>query len=43
MAKLNHQKRNRPRPATSRRRRAVLKQAQEQHSRRNLERWRRGQ
>jgi hypothetical protein len=43
MAKLNHQKRNRPRPASSRRRRVVLKHAEEQRSRRNLDRWRRGQ
>ncbi|HVM25009.1 MAG TPA: hypothetical protein VM253_06390 [Candidatus Limnocylindrales bacterium] len=41
MAKLNHQKRQRPRPAVTRRRRADLQRAEEQRSRRNLERWRR--
>jgi hypothetical protein len=41
MAKLNHQKRHRPRPITSRRRRAVLQRADERRSKRDLERWRR--
>jgi hypothetical protein len=40
MAKLNHQKRHRPRPVASRRRRSTLQRAEEQRSRRNLERWR---
>ncbi|HSK93739.1 MAG TPA: hypothetical protein VLA76_06760 [Candidatus Angelobacter sp.] len=41
MAKLNHQKRQRPRPNTSRRRRAALQRTAEQRTRRDLERWRR--
>jgi hypothetical protein len=41
MAKLNHQKRHRPRPATTRRRRVNLQRAEEQRSRREVERWRR--
>jgi len=41
MAKLNHQKRHRPRPVTTRRRRATLQRAEEQRSRREVERWRR--
>jgi hypothetical protein len=41
MAKLNHQKRHRPRPAASRRRRESLQRAAEQRTRRDLERWRR--
>ncbi len=41
MAKLNHQKRHRPRPAATRRRRVTLQRAEEQRSRRNLEHWRR--
>jgi hypothetical protein len=40
MAKLNHQKRHRPRPVTIRRRRTNVQRAQEQRSRRDLERWR---
>jgi hypothetical protein len=40
MAKLNHQKRHRPRPITSRRRRSTLQRVEEQRSRRDLERWR---
>jgi hypothetical protein len=40
MAKLNHQKRHRPRPTASRRRRASRQSAEEQKSRRDLERWR---
>ncbi len=40
MAKLNHQKRHRPRPATTRRRRTNVQRAQEQRTRRDLERWR---
>jgi hypothetical protein len=43
MAKANHQKRQRPRPPATRRRRATLQRAEEQRSRRNLERWRRGE
>jgi len=42
MAKLNHQKRQRPRPAATRRRQTVLRRTEEQRSRRDLERWRRG-
>jgi hypothetical protein len=42
MAKLNHQKRQRPRPDASRRRRAAQQRAAEQRVRRQLERWRRG-
>jgi hypothetical protein len=41
MAKLNHQKRQRPRPTATRRRRAALQRTEEQRSRRDLERWRR--
>jgi hypothetical protein len=41
MAKLNHQKRHRPRPVTTRRRRVNLQRAEEQRSRREVERWRR--
>ncbi|MGH2446652.1 MAG: hypothetical protein ACRDGD_11550 [Candidatus Limnocylindria bacterium] len=41
MAKLNHQKRHRPRPTATRRRRANIQRAVEQRSRRDLERWRR--
>jgi hypothetical protein len=41
MAKLNHQKRHRPRPAATRRRLTSLQRAKEQRSRRDLERWRR--
>jgi hypothetical protein len=41
MAKLNHQKRHRPRPVTTRRRRADRQRSDEQRSRRDLERWRR--
>ena len=41
MAKLNHQKRHRPRPAPLRRRRITVQRAEEQRSRRDLERWRR--
>jgi len=41
MAKLNHQKRQRPRPPVTRRRRAALQRSEEQRSRRDLERWRR--
>jgi hypothetical protein len=40
MAKLNHQKRHRPRPTASRRRRTNLQRADEQRSRREVERWR---
>jgi hypothetical protein len=40
MAKLNHQKRHRPRPIASRRRRSSLQRAEDQRSRRDLERWR---
>jgi hypothetical protein len=40
MAKLNHQKRHRPRPVASRRRRSNLQRVEEQRSRRDLERWR---
>jgi hypothetical protein len=41
MAKLNHQKRHRPRPVNIRRRRVTLQRAEEQRSKRDLERWRR--
>jgi len=41
VAKLNHQKRQRPRPTAARRRRAALHRTEEQRSRRDLERWRR--
>jgi hypothetical protein len=41
MAKLNHQKRHRPRPTTSRLRRVTLRRIEEQRSKRDLERWRR--
>ena len=40
MAKPNHQKRQRPRPVASRRRRSSLQRVAEQRSRRDLERWR---
>ncbi|HUF07419.1 MAG TPA: hypothetical protein VMP86_08555 [Candidatus Binatia bacterium] len=40
MAKLNHQKRHRPRPSPARRRRTTLQRVQEQRTRRDLERWR---
>jgi hypothetical protein len=40
MAKLNHQKRHRPRPIASRRRRSNLQRVEERRSRRDLERWR---
>jgi len=43
MAKLNHQKRQRPRPAASRRRRTMQQRAEEQRSLRRLERWRRSE
>jgi hypothetical protein len=41
MAKLNHQKRGRPRPTSTRRRRSALQRVEEQRSRRDLDRWRR--
>jgi hypothetical protein len=41
MAKLNHQKRQRPRPNPTRRRRAALLRDAERRARRELERWRR--
>lgn len=41
MAKLKHQKRNRPRPAASRRRRVNLLRGEERRARQQLERWRR--
>jgi hypothetical protein len=41
MAKANHQKRQRPKTDTMRRRRANLQHAREQRTRRDLERWRR--
>jgi len=41
MAKLNHQKRGRPRPTSVRRRRSTIQRIEEQRSRRDLERWRR--
>ncbi len=41
MAKLNHQKRHRPRPVASRRRRASALRSVDQRTRRDLERWRR--
>ena len=41
MAKLNHQKRHRPRPMVTRRRRAAIVRAEERKSQRDLERWRR--
>jgi len=41
MAKLNHQKRQRPRPIASRRRRTNLQRLADHRSRRDLERWRR--
>jgi len=40
MAKLNHQKRNRPRPVVTRRRRANMARAAEHRTQRDLERWR---
>jgi hypothetical protein len=42
MAKLNHQKRNRPRPVATRRRRANIARTDEHRARRDLERWRKG-
>jgi hypothetical protein len=42
MAKLNHQKRQRPKPPATRRRRAALQRTEERRSRQDLERWRRG-
>ena len=42
MAKLNHQKRNRPKPAVTRLRRAARARAEEHRARRDLERWRKG-
>jgi hypothetical protein len=42
MAKLNHQKRHRPRPVAQRRRSAARAQSVEQRTRREIERWRRG-
>jgi hypothetical protein len=42
MAKLNHQKRNRPRPVATRRRRATQARADENRAQRDLERWRKG-
>jgi ribosomal protein S10 len=41
MAKLNHQKRSRPRPAPTRRRRSTIQRVADQRSRRDLEQWRR--
>ena len=40
MAKLNHQKRNRPRPIATRRRRSAQARAEEHRVQRDLERWR---
>ena len=40
MAKLNHQKRQRPRPSITRRRRSTLRRMEERRSRQDLERWR---
>jgi hypothetical protein len=42
MAKMNHQKRQRPRPLSIRRRGLARAQAIEQRTRREVERWRRG-
>ena len=42
MAKLNHQKRNRPRPIVTRRRRVAQARAEEHRAQRDLERWRKG-
>jgi hypothetical protein len=42
MAKPNHAKRTRPRPAPTRRHRAAALRNDEQRARRELERWRRG-
>jgi hypothetical protein len=41
MAKLNHQKRHRPRPITTRIRRVNLQRAEERRSQREVDRWRR--
>jgi len=41
MAKLNHQKRHRPRPITTRIRRANLQRVEERRSQREVDRWRR--
>ncbi|HEX7172911.1 MAG TPA: hypothetical protein VF365_09925 [Candidatus Limnocylindria bacterium] len=41
MAKLNHQKRHRPRPTATRRRRVTIQRVEERRSQRDLERWRR--
>jgi hypothetical protein len=41
MAKLNHQKRSRPRPPAIRRRRRAAERSAEQRARRALERYRR--
>jgi hypothetical protein len=40
MAKMNHQKRHRPRQVAAKRRRSNLQRVEEQRSRRDLERWR---
>jgi hypothetical protein len=40
MAKLNHQKRQRPRTDAARRRRRTVQQRDERRTRRDLERWR---
>jgi hypothetical protein len=40
MAKLNHQKRHKPRPIPVRRRRIALLRVDERRSQRDLERWR---
>lgn len=42
MGKLNHQKRQRPRPPAVRRRRMARTRAEEHRIRRDLERWRKG-
>jgi hypothetical protein len=41
MAKLNHQKRSRPRPPATRRRRRSLERVTERRAQRDLERYRR--
>jgi hypothetical protein len=41
MAKLNHQKRHRPRPSPDRRRRVNALRAEERRTKREVERWRR--
>jgi hypothetical protein len=43
MAKPNHAKRSRPRPAPSRRHRSARLRVAEQRTRRDIERWRRNQ